>query len=74
MIEMIGNFDVGHERPTVKQHVSTLATVSAIQQAFGLDPNAFAFHNELNHEKSCPGHTIDRRLTTSQCAQIAGAK
>lgn len=60
MIEMIGNFDRAAERPTELQWRAAVTVIAAIQKAFGLAPEAVAFHNEMTDQKSCPGSSIDK--------------
>ena len=59
MIEMIGDFDRGRERPTDAQKRATLAVIKAVQDKFGLTPQHLRFHNEMS-SKSCPGETQDK--------------
>ncbi len=59
MIEMIGDFDIGQERPTPAQHAATLTVIKAVQDRFGLAPSALRFHNEMA-AKSCPGTSFNK--------------
>lgn len=62
MVEMIGNFDRGHDRLEAAQLESTLYVIETIQCRFGLPVHALLFHREVPQtDFSCPGTGIEKR-------------
>ncbi|HRD76328.1 MAG TPA: peptidoglycan recognition family protein [Hyphomicrobiaceae bacterium] len=62
MLEMIGNFDVGHDRLDGAQLETTFAVVAAVQHHFKLPAEALLFHREVPvTEKTCPGTGVEKR-------------
>jgi len=59
MIEMIGNFDQGHDTWEGAQLETAIAVTALLQRTHGLKPDACRFHNEMS-TKTCPGSTIRR--------------
>ena len=66
MIEMIGNFDLGREKPSDAQWTAARTVVAAIQRAFGLPPQAVRFHNEMTDQKTCPGTFFDKQAVVAE--------
>ena len=63
MFEMIGNFDLGHDRLEGRQLAATIAVIRIVQHAFRLPPEALLFHREVPvTEKTCPGTSIDKAM------------
>ncbi len=61
MLEMIGNFDVGHDRLGAAQLEATLHVVRTVQRRFSLPVEACLFHREVPvTEKTCPGTSLDK--------------
>ncbi len=60
MIEMVGDFDQGHDPFDGAQRAAAVAVVAHLMQAWGLADDALKFHNQLTNLKSCPGTGIDR--------------
>ena len=58
MFEMIGDFDQGKDLFEDPQRSVALQVAAAVQQRFGLPPEALKFHNQMS-PKSCPGSAID---------------
>lgn len=58
MIEMIGNFDRGHDEFKDAQRTAALDTVAHLLLHFGLRPEAIRFHRQMS-DKTCPGTSID---------------
>ena len=61
MLEMIGNFDVGHDVFDGAQRAATIAVIDIVQRRFALPVHALLFHREVPQtEKTCPGTAIDK--------------
>ena len=61
MIEMVGNFDTGHDAFDGEQRESALEVVAHLLRVFGLSVADIRLHRELNQGgKTCPGSGIDR--------------
>jgi hypothetical protein len=61
MIEMVGNFDTGHDPFDGEQRESALEVVGHLLRVFGLSVADIRLHRELNQgSKTCPGSGIDR--------------
>jgi hypothetical protein len=61
MIEMVGNFDTGHDAFDGEQRESALEVVAHLLRVFGLSVADIRLHRELNQgSKTCPGSGIDR--------------
>lgn len=79
MFEMIGNFDVGHDRLEGAQLDSVITVIDAVQRHFGLPWQALLFHRDVPvTEKTCPGTSIAklpilRRLRALRRAKSAEA-
>ena len=79
MFEMIGNFDVGHDRLEGAQLDSVITVIEAVQRRFGLPWQALLFHRDVPvTEKTCPGTSIAklpilRRLRALRRAKTAEA-
>lgn len=69
MIEMIGDFDVGHEALTAEQRASTLTVIKSVQQRFGLSAEQLRFHSEMS-AKTCPGSTQDKAVWIGDIGQF----
>ena len=65
-IEVVGNFDIGHDVFGGVQKNATLAVILALLRKFGLREKAIVFHRQ-HAPKSCPGTSIDR---DSLCAEV----
>jgi len=62
MVEMIGNFDRGHDCLEGAQLEATLSVIETIQCRFGLPVHALLFHREVPQtDFSCPGSGIEKR-------------
>jgi len=55
MIEMVGDFDAGHDVLADAQRQAVVGVVAAILDACGLNTSDIYFHNELGSPKTCPG-------------------
>src|SRR5687768_14075029 len=55
MIEMVGDFDAGHDTLDGDQRVAVCSVVAGILAQCGLDPKDVYFHRELDSPKTCPG-------------------
>ena len=61
MIEVIGNFDQGHDGLDGAQLASVVTVVETVQARFRLPVQALLFHHEVPQtEKTCPGTSIDK--------------
>lgn len=61
MLEMIGNFDLGHDAFEGAQRAATLGVIACVQRHFRLPVHALLFHREVPQtEKTCPGTSIDK--------------
>ena len=61
MLEMVGNFDVGHDTLGTAQLEATLHVVRTVQCRFALPVEACLFHREVPvTEKTCPGTGLDK--------------
>lgn len=71
MIEMVGNFDTGHDVLDGAQKASVQAVIVAVLRKFGLGVEAIRFHNEkvFRAGKTCPGTSLDLAAFR---AEIAG--
>jgi hypothetical protein len=58
MIEMIGDFDRGHDRLEGKQREAALWVIACVQARFGLPEKSLRFHREMS-TKTCPGTSVD---------------
>jgi len=58
MFETIGDFDRGNDPFEDPQRNTVLQVIAAVQQRFGLPPEALRFHRQMA-DKSCPGTGID---------------
>jgi hypothetical protein len=72
MIEMVGDFDVGKDVFEDPQRDVTLRVIAAIQQRFGLPPDALKFHHHMS-SKSCPGSAIDYHQIVGAVAALHGS-
>jgi hypothetical protein len=59
MIEMIGDFDIGHDVFEGAQQDAAVQVIALVQKRFGLSPSAFRFHREMS-PKSCPGTSLKK--------------
>ena len=59
MIEVIGDFDIGHDRFEGDQRDAALHVVRALQTKFQLPLESLRFHNEMS-PKTCPGSSLTR--------------
>ncbi|UBF30356.1 caspase family protein (plasmid) [Kovacikia minuta CCNUW1] len=57
MIEMIGDFDQGHDRFEGQQREVALEVIARIQLRFNLPVESLRFHNQMSR-KSCPGTSL----------------
>ena len=74
MIEMIGNFDVGHDPFDGPQRDAAIRVVEHVLRIYGLPAGAIKFHRELsNNQKTCPGTGIDRAAFEAAVATEAAA-
>lgn len=62
MINMIGDFDAGHDRFEGAQRDTALSVIALVQQCFDLAPATLKFHNTMSG-KTCPGSGIDYQGT-----------
>jgi hypothetical protein len=60
MIEMVGDFDAGHDALDGDQRVAVCNVVAGILKQCGLDPKDVYFHRELGSPKTCPGTGVDK--------------
>lgn len=60
MIEMIGDFDTGHDSLDGEQRAAVCAVVAAILHECSLDTKDVQFHRELGSPKTCPGSGVDK--------------
>jgi hypothetical protein len=60
MIEMVGDFDAGHDTLDGDQRVAVCRVVAGILAQCGLDPKEIYFHRELGSPKTCPGTGVDK--------------
>lgn len=65
MFEIIGNFDIGHEKLEGIQLEAVVHAVRACLKRFNLGPEAIVFHRE-HSSKSCPGTGISKDWFLSQ--------
>jgi len=61
-IEMIGNFDKGHDILKGKQLDSVIFACAFLQKHLGLPTRALKFHREMDRRKSCPGTSIKKSV------------
>ena len=61
MIEMVGDFDAGHDVLAGAQRQAVVGVVAAILDAFGLKTSDIYFHNELGSPKTCPGTGVVKK-------------
>jgi hypothetical protein len=59
MIEMIGDFDAGHDPFDGPQKTAAISVAARLLRRFDLEPAAVRFHRQLNSPKTCPGTGID---------------
>ena len=59
MIEMIGDFDTGHDPFDGDQHDAAVSVVALLRKRFKLSGKAVRFHRQLGSPKTCPGTSID---------------
>jgi hypothetical protein len=72
MIEIVGNFDKGHDRFDGPQRDTAVDVVAWLLETWGLEPGDVKLHRELTgSQKSCPGSGFDR--TTFE-AKLAAAR
>ncbi|MBI1899234.1 MAG: caspase family protein [Acidobacteria bacterium] len=57
MFEMIGNFDIGHDRLAGPQLHAAIEVVALVQERFQLPPESLRFHNQMS-SKTCPGSSL----------------
>jgi hypothetical protein len=62
MFEMIGDFDVGHDKFDGPQRDTVLSVIAMVQKNFDLAPGSLKFHNMMSG-KTCPGSGIDYQKT-----------
>lgn len=58
MLEIVGNFDIGHDPFAGVQRAATLGVVVRVQRRFGLAPESLKFHRDLGSPKTCPGSGV----------------
>lgn len=57
MVEMIGDFDEGHDRFEGRQWEVVLEVIARVQLQFNLPVESLKFHNQMSR-KSCPGTSL----------------
>ncbi|MGJ0223488.1 caspase family protein, partial [Streptococcus pyogenes] len=72
MFEMIGDFDHGRDVFEDPQRNVVLEVIAAVQQRFGLPPDALKFHNQMS-PKSCPGTAISFEEIVAAVRQLHAA-
>ncbi len=61
MFEVVGNFDIGHDRLEGAQLKSVLTVIRGVQRRFRLPAEALLFHREVPQtDKTCPGTGISK--------------
>ncbi len=61
MLEMIGNFDAGHDRLEGDQLAATILVIRSVQRRFRLPPESLLFHREVPlTTKTCPGTSVEK--------------
>jgi hypothetical protein len=61
MLEIIGNFDWGHDRLGGRQLECAVGIIDTVQQRFRLPVQALLFHREVPQAaKTCPGSSVDK--------------
>lgn len=70
MIEMVGNFDTGHDTWTGRQKRAALGVVAVIQRVQSLPVSSLRFHRQLGSPKTCPGSGIDYEATLAELALV----
>ena len=68
MIQMIGDFDIGHDTPTTEQWAATCVVAASIQRAFGRDADDVFLHSEMAEHATCPGASLDRETVVKTIA------
>jgi hypothetical protein len=72
MIEMIGNFDSGHDTLGGAQRETVLTVLAMLLDKFSLPTSVVRFHNEMS-PKTCPGTAIDRASLLGDVEPLRGA-
>ena len=72
MIEMIGNFDAGHDLWEGAQRDTALELIALVQMDAGLPHTALRFHREMSG-KSCPGSAIDKDAVLKELKKLHGS-
>ena len=66
MLEVIGNFDLGHDVFEGAQLRAALGVVAVVQRRHGLAAKTLRFHNQLGSPKTCPGSAVFYEETLAQ--------
>ncbi|HJR61437.1 MAG TPA: caspase family protein [Vicinamibacterales bacterium] len=75
MIEIVGNFDTGHDPFDGAQRDSAAAVVGHLLKTFKLQLADIKFHRELNNnQKTCPGSGFDRALFETRVTKEIGRR
>ena len=61
MIEIVGDFDTGHDVLDGAQRLAVIDVVAAILGIWRLSPADIFFHNELGSSKTCPGTSVIKK-------------
>ena len=61
MIEIVGDFDLGHDVLEGAQRQAVIEVVAGILSAWGLGTADVYFHNELGSSKTCPGTSVVKK-------------
>jgi hypothetical protein len=61
MIEMVGDFDIGHDVLEGAQRQAVIEVVAGILSAWALGAADIYFHNELGSSKTCPGTSVVKK-------------
>jgi hypothetical protein len=72
MMEMVGNFDQGHEPFDGAQAANAYQVVALVLRQFGLTTDDVVFHREMS-DKSCPGTSIDKPTFVKNVQQALDA-
>jgi hypothetical protein len=71
MIEMIGDFDTGHDPFDGDQKSTALTVLAALLDRFDLPVEAIHFHNEMS-PKTCPGTSVKRDALLAEVLPLRG--